>query len=448
MDATFDAAVAFLSYAHADDDADEGRVRRLAAKIQNEYQFLTGQRLEVFIDRKDIRWGEQWKERVDGALQSTTFFIPVLSNSFFASDECRREFLEFYNTTTSLGVAQWLLAIRYGPVADLRTDSSDPIKAIAAATQFKAWETLRLVEENSSEHRTAVNDLAKRLQQLVELETTAPAVAEVPDANTPNAASPNPRDETSDDEGDESTGDSEMYKSPNDPSPPTGGVVPDAPQAGFKLQHGAATGTDMVDPDDPYGDAPSDIELVAEFEPRAAKWTELMGEFQGLMANFTEPISRGTVRIAEADAAGKPFAYRLQILRDTAKEIDEPSKQVEGFGRRYMGAVLTLDGSVKALIRLAEREDTSSDISRNSLLVAKEALNNLAAVGRNSAESVRWSVLKGRDLAKMSRDLRPAIRRYETGCQSIIDAQILIDVWATEMNAVPLDSSDDETKAE
>jgi hypothetical protein len=432
MDATFDTAVAFLSYAHADDDADEGRIRRLAAKIQNEYQFLTAQRLEIFIDRSDIRWGQQWKERVDGALQSTTFFIPVLTNSFFASDECRREFLEFYNTTTSLGVAQWLLAIRYGPVADLRPASKDPIKAIAASTQYKSWEELRLVDENSAEHRSAVNDMAKELKHLMELVATTPG-----DVSTVRPTEPGgiePSSEYADAAALTNSGPAPCVGASS-----SGQVAPSADlsgQVGAPDQGGGLTPEDV---DDPYGDEPSDIELVAEFAPRAAEWTQLMGEFKELMADFTEPISRNSLKIAEADAAGKPFAHRLLILRETAAEIDEPSIRVEDFGQRYMSAVLTLDSSVRATVRLAQRQTSTNDDDRSALQVAKDSLNELASVGRNSAESVRTSIAKGRELARMSRDLRPAIKRYETGCQSILDAQVLIDEWATAMGAVTFD---------
>ena len=82
MTSDLDAAVGFLSYSHLDDEADGGRIRRLATKIQAEYRVLTGEQLEIFVDRNDLKWGQKWRERIDGALQSTTFFIPVLSPSF------------------------------------------------------------------------------------------------------------------------------------------------------------------------------------------------------------------------------------------------------------------------------------------------------------------------------------------------------------------------------
>lgn len=66
----------------------------------------------MFVDHY-IKWAEVWKERVDSALQTTTFFIPVLSPSFFRNDECRREFIESHTKAKSLGVSEFPLALRY-----------------------------------------------------------------------------------------------------------------------------------------------------------------------------------------------------------------------------------------------------------------------------------------------------------------------------------------------
>uniref|UniRef100_UPI0013E05CCC toll/interleukin-1 receptor domain-containing protein n=1 Tax=Pseudomonas viridiflava TaxID=33069 RepID=UPI0013E05CCC len=93
----------FLSYARDDDRASRGRILRLAEMIADEYESLTATKLKIFVDREDILWGQAWEERIDNALQETTFFIPVLTPRYFNSDPCRKEFLDFYNAATDLG---------------------------------------------------------------------------------------------------------------------------------------------------------------------------------------------------------------------------------------------------------------------------------------------------------------------------------------------------------
>jgi len=61
-------AVGFWSYVHADDEAEGGRIRRLAERIRNEYSVLTGEDLAIFVDREDIAWGDEWRRRIADAL--------------------------------------------------------------------------------------------------------------------------------------------------------------------------------------------------------------------------------------------------------------------------------------------------------------------------------------------------------------------------------------------
>src|SRR5437773_5014615 len=118
---------AFWSYSHRDNALDGGRVLRLAQQVQAEYELLTGADLSLFVDHAAIEWGQHWRERIDEALATTTFFIPVITPRFFASDECRRELITFAGHAKSLGVEALLLPILYVSVPGLGDDlTHDP----------------------------------------------------------------------------------------------------------------------------------------------------------------------------------------------------------------------------------------------------------------------------------------------------------------------------------
>ncbi|MDO4027559.1 toll/interleukin-1 receptor domain-containing protein [Clavibacter michiganensis] len=392
MDTTTDVAVGFLSYSHSDDEADNGRIRRLAEKIQAEYKVLTGEDLKLFVDRTDIGWGEKWRERIDGALQTTTFFIPVLSPSFFASEECRREFFEFYNTARSLGVLSYLLAIRYTEIDDLVGESSDEAKSIAAATQYKNWTGLRLEDENGSTHRQAVNDLAQELVRLVRQVQAQPAQ---------DAAVARYGDKQRD-------------------------LVPKS-----------ATGElSTIEDFDPYGDTPTAIELLAELPARTDAWTSTMRGLGEAVDSFNGPIVAGTADLHVADGASNPFAAKLIVLRRVADELDEPSKEVENMGAQYMKALLDLDPSFRALAELGHAQTIVSDTDREALASAKRAVRTMIDAGRDAVEKVQSAIDSGRSLARTSRDLRPALKRYETGSRNIIDGQRIMEQWGEELESV------------
>ena len=58
----------FWSYVHADDNAEGERISRLARDVVAQFEMLTGERLELFLDKDAIKWGEVWRDRVDTPL--------------------------------------------------------------------------------------------------------------------------------------------------------------------------------------------------------------------------------------------------------------------------------------------------------------------------------------------------------------------------------------------
>ncbi len=156
----------FWSYSHADDRAVDGAILKLASRLIDEFELLSGgEPLRLFVDR-EIEWGERWKERIDGHLQETTFFIPVVTPRYFRSDECRRELTHFNSAVERFGVAQLLLPIYYVPVAEIDALGSEPddkLMALVKEIEWKDMRAIRLAEEGDSSYRTLVNELATRL---------------------------------------------------------------------------------------------------------------------------------------------------------------------------------------------------------------------------------------------------------------------------------------------
>jgi predicted transcriptional regulator len=58
----------FLSYVHADDDAENGRIVRLARDVQSQFEMLTGEAISLFLDKDAIEWGDDWRAKIDSGL--------------------------------------------------------------------------------------------------------------------------------------------------------------------------------------------------------------------------------------------------------------------------------------------------------------------------------------------------------------------------------------------
>jgi hypothetical protein len=153
----------FLCYVHDDDGRDEGRLVQLARDVVDEFEMLTGERIELFIDRESIAWGEVWRDTIDGSLADVAFFIPMVTPRFFDSPECRREFEEFERQASFLGVEKLILPIMYVNVPGFSDMQEDRVVKALERLQYEPWHGLRYADRLSERYREAVGSLATKL---------------------------------------------------------------------------------------------------------------------------------------------------------------------------------------------------------------------------------------------------------------------------------------------
>jgi F-box protein 11 len=188
--------VAFLSYAHADDEHDGGLITEFRRRLEGELRAQTGRReMHVFQDRDDIAWGQAWKERVDGSLDAATFIIPIVSPAFLASDECRRELARFLDRERRLGRGDLVLPVYWITVPALERAAGtvgDELAVALAARQYADWRKLRFQPLTAPACREAVAALAGRVRDVldpdvppagpaVQTQATAPGTGPGPD---------------------------------------------------------------------------------------------------------------------------------------------------------------------------------------------------------------------------------------------------------------------------
>ncbi|MGW0944079.1 molecular chaperone Tir [Streptomyces sp. NPDC002623] len=165
--------VAFWCYSRRDDELDGGRITRLAQSIAYEFEIITGEELKIFLDDASISWGESWRTRIDMALSSVTFFIPVVTPRFLKSQECRKGVITFAGHAASLNLEDLLLPIHYVNVSQLSgDDADDEVAALVARQQWEDWRELRLDDEKSPTYRQAIHRLALRISNIIDSAST------------------------------------------------------------------------------------------------------------------------------------------------------------------------------------------------------------------------------------------------------------------------------------
>ncbi|HZF13389.1 MAG TPA: right-handed parallel beta-helix repeat-containing protein [Thermoanaerobaculia bacterium] len=138
---------AFLSYVRFEDQHEEGRITQLKQRLEGEVRVHTGWReFKIFQDRADIHWGQEWKARLDEAIEAVTFFIPILTPLYFRSEPCRAELEQFLARERELGRRDLVLPIYYVDAPILNDPARlerDSLAAAVAARQYQDWREIR-----------------------------------------------------------------------------------------------------------------------------------------------------------------------------------------------------------------------------------------------------------------------------------------------------------------
>jgi hypothetical protein len=350
-------AAGFWSYVHADDAAEGGRIVRLARMIGDQFALLTGNDLELFIDR-DVEWGEQWRKRISQAIAGTTFFIPIVTPRYFVSAECRRELVEFTGKAKSSGLQELLLPVYYVEVPGLEEDEpSDDAMRLISQTQWVDWRKLGLRDEGSAEFRQGLRGMAQRLAGIAE------RVSAVPDAV---AASP---------------------------APPSGGEPGEAEES-----------------------EPGVVELLVEADKAMPRFQRALDGLGQEIKRIEEVTTEWTPRLERAAAKGPGPA--MAVFGQIANALDPSAARIEELGQEYANELVTIDPAVQSLIRMVEtglqsREDATETLDgiRELNVVSGEAVSQLTELLNTMDQVASLS----RDLRRPLRRMRTGLRNIVDG---------------------------------
>jgi hypothetical protein len=194
----FTPATGFWSYARRDDVAMAGHVLELADQVRDTYHMKTSETITIFMDRNDIKWSQEWREKISTAILGTTFFFPVISPLYLKSPNCRQEFDEFWKAAKTSKVTKLLLPILYEDV-DLE-NSKDPICEIVREINYVDWRKTKLEDRTSSSYRKLLDRMGADLVDAAVQAASAPE----PDEEKPKeevAQAPAVSEKKEDDEG-------------------------------------------------------------------------------------------------------------------------------------------------------------------------------------------------------------------------------------------------------
>lgn len=362
----------FWSYVHSDDQADNGRITSLAKDIVNQFEMLTGESIELFVDLH-IKWGEIWQEKIDKNLSSVAFFIPVITPRYFMSVECRRELQFFIQRASEIGVKDLVLPLIYIDFPALHeTSNGDELIKQVCTFEWEDWHDIRFSEISSERYRRGVSKLASRLVEANKHAEERTAIVSVI---------------------------SEEEQAENDEEKP--GI----------------------------------IDLLAYYEETLKILPETLQEITRYITQIGQNMKEGASDIAQGTAQGNGFAARLFITKKIANQIKEPTEHIWSLSNTYATQMHAIDAGLSVIFERAPSEVKEDPEARKNFCSFFGSVQQMSEASIRAMNATKTMIEVMEPLEKMSRDLRPVVRLLKQGLTIQFEATKIAQEWMNSIKS-------------
>lgn len=157
-----------MSYAHADDD--DGRISAFRNRLSAQTRKVIGEEFPIFQDHEDITWGEDWEARIDESLAEVTFFIPIITPSFFKSQYCRDELTRFLEREEKMGL-KLILPVYYIEtplIENVSARSADELAQKISSRQYADCRDFFIEDLDSPTIRRLILKMSTQIRDVLE----------------------------------------------------------------------------------------------------------------------------------------------------------------------------------------------------------------------------------------------------------------------------------------
>jgi hypothetical protein len=390
---------AFWSYVRLDDQDEAGRITQLSTLLQKRVRIRTGGSFEIFLDRNSIGWGDDWELKINEALDQTTFFIPIITPSYFTSQACRAELTRFASSADALGLRELVMPLYYVDVPDLSasTPSRDELVETVRSLHWEDWRTLCLEDVNASVHLKAVDGLATEIIKRITSADAKPSAAPKITGAEPAGETPPP---------------------PEPPEPPAlTPVKPEPPP-------------DSGGPSDQVTEPPTEDEdvlgVLVAGEAALPRLGSDLDELTPLVTEMGTLAEEAVKQMQKADNQGKGFAGRLAATRTYAKGLDSVADRMEPKVEAFRRDMLEVDPMINLLFTLMAEDPAQIPEVEELLNSLIELHSNVQVSSQSTNEMIDTMIANTR----WSKELRRPTARLTTALRQVADVQELSATWS------------------
>jgi hypothetical protein len=284
------------------------------------------------------------------------------------SPECRLELQHYARQATNLGKKELILPLHYIDVPAINNPTAtDDLIGLVRTFQWEDWRDLRFLDIASEGYRRGVARLASRLVEANR------HIEEMATANVPQTA-----EETLNVDIDDSLGYIDRLANAEEALP--------------KMQ--------------------ANLEAMKQV-------IELIGQ---IMVEATKDTQQG-------NAQGKGFAARLIVVRRIVSQMDEPTKQILSLSNEFASLLHYVDEGFRVIIEHAPVEIKDNPGSNANFCVYFKAVRALSKASHIALGKFQLMINSIESLERMSRDLRPVLRRLRQGLTIMVESRGISDEW-------------------
>jgi len=385
----------FWSYVHADDKAENGRISQLAKDIVSQFEMYTGEEISLFLDKESLEWGKNWRNEIDRNLVSTGFFIPILTPRYFMSAECRRELQSFARKAIDLGIKDLILPIIYVETPSMNDEyTTDDLIQLVKTFQWENWTELRFEDVNSENYRRGVARLANRIVEANKRAEETLAVSTPKNNATPSKA----KDLDSQNDGDEE--------------------------------------------DESLGL----IDLLADTEEQMEKSPSTLAAIAEEVVLIGDIMRKATLDINKPIALKSGFAHKQVIARRIAVLLDKPIEKIWKLSNELSSQQHSVDKGYRVIIERASEEITNNPASKENFCTFFDSIKNLIETSTNAFANIKKMSEATEPLDKISRDLRPVMRRLRQGLTIMLELEKMYQEWLVLIETTGISCQDVDVK--
>lgn len=194
-------------------------------------------------------------------------------------------------------------------------------------------------------------------------------------------------------------------------------------------------------------DSPGLIDTLADSEEMLTKLPETLNIMTQDITQIGQIMREATDNIKRADAQGKGFAARLIVAKQTASRLSEPTERIWSLSNVYASQLNSVDSGFRLMIERAPIEIKENPDAKSNFCTFFDAVRKMSASSNQAIESFRYMLTVAEPLEKISRDLRPVLRRLKQGLTILIESSGVTQEWVRLIDALDIKCEDSTTSS-